>query len=360
MNVSIASIPPRIINKTIYKFIDSILNQTIEIKTIYINLPYTFKRFDPLTEQQKFNLLNYNKKIKLTYTDYDSPALKYIGALRFLEDDEYIFIGDDDQEYHHDLLRRMKEGCYKEAVFQNRYHQVKKGTAGIIHGFTGLMLQKKVFKNLNDFNFPSECWIDDQLFNIYFFLNNIEILPSPIHDFDEIYETLERGMERIGEGALCMMPISRLKQIRELEKLYGVFFLKKGKPDSKGQLKKVDWNIKDITINFCILDKTNDSIKNNCKNLITLYPDFSYNFYTQKDLYKDNPEFEIYTDNYLKYETDKYAFEKIKGKEGHIYINRNMKIDKNFDIYEYLLNEETIFYNNENILLVKSTHKKNL
>tara|TARA_R110000772_G_scaffold257353_1_gene374140 strand:- start:115 stop:1218 length:1104 start_codon:yes stop_codon:yes gene_type:complete len=367
MNISIATIPPRVRDGSLIRCVNSLLIQSIKIKKIYVNLPNKFKRFEQLTETEIKIIEDYDEKIKVTYTNYDSPALKYIGALKHIEnDDEYIFIGDDDQEYHKDLLKKMREGCYKDnAVYQNRYNIVKKGTAGIIHGFVGLMTQKKVFNNLDNFKFPKECWIDDQLFNIYFFLNNIEILPSPIHEFQDIYRKLNNNnQEQIGEGALCMMPKKRSIQIRELEELYGVFFLKKNKPDSQGKLKKVDWKKlydTEINIHYVLLDTTTKAIKENIRRINKSYPDFKYHFHDQKEFFKDYPNFKFYTIHSLNYRTDKYGLELIKRKKGtHIYINRNMRIDPTFDIYEYLLNEETIYFNCENILIIKNNHNNNI
>jgi len=357
MIVSCASIPPRIRNKDIYKFIDSILNQTINVNMIYINLPHHFERFENLNKKEIHELENYNDKIKVTFSDLDSPLLKYTGALKYIDDDEIMFIGDDDQEYKDDLLENMLTGFYDDkAVYQNRYHVVKKGTAGIIHGFVGLMMKRKVFNNFNKFKIPKKCWIDDQLINIYFYKNNIRILPSPVHDFDDIYKTLRNGMEQIGSGALCMMDTPRKKQIRELEIFYNVFFLKKESNKSKGKLKDFDWNIfykLKINIHYVIFDTITSANKKNFEQLMLMYPNFNYNIWDNTSLDKN---IKLYNYHYLNYHSDTFARKKINeyDDELHIYINRNMEINKNFDIYEYLINDEIEFYNNENVLLIKN------
>jgi len=358
ISVSVATIPPRIRNKDIYKFIDSILGQTINVNMIYINLPFSFERFENLNKKELDELENYNDKIKVTYSKLDSPLLKYTGALKYIDDNEIMFIGDDDQEYKEDLLENMVAGFHDDnAVYQNRYHIVKKGTAGIIHGFVGLMMKKKVFNNFNKFIVPKKCWIDDQLINIYFYKNNTPILPSPIHDFDDIYKKLRNGMEQIGSGALCMMDMPRRKQVRELEIFYNVFFLKKECSDGKGKLKDFDWNIVNklkINIHYVIFDTITEANKQNIEHLMLKYPNFNFNIWDNSSL---DENIKLYNYHYLNYYSDTFARTKINeadDDELHIYLNRNMEINKNFDIYEYILNDEIEFYNNENVLLIKN------
>ena len=332
MNVSIATIPPRIRNNNIFNCIDGFLNQTIEVNKIFINLPNKFNRFDNLTEEELLKLKNYNKKVVLTFTNYDSPILKYLGCIPHLKDDDIIFVGDDDQVYKEDLLEKMKDGFYNDdAVFQNRFHQVKKGTAGIIHGFVGLMMKRKVLNNLNNFVLPPQLWIDDQLLSIYFHKNNISILPSPIHDFDDIYNNKylnQQGMEQIGDGALCKMDLSRKKQIRELEIKYDVFFLKKDNIKGKGKIK--------------------------------LYPKCNFHFWNNKEFKINHPNIKLTNSYLINYHSDNFGLKKIKEQENAIYINRNFLIKDDFDLYEFLLNNDDIYFDENNILLIKNTYKNKI
>jgi len=361
VNVSIATIPPRFHDGSLSQCIVGFLNQTIDIKNIYINLPNTFTRFKNLTEREEDEIKNLSPKIIITKTDYDSPALKYLGCLKYLQDDDVIFVGDDDQVYHPNLLEKMLDGFYDDnAVFQNRFHIVKHGTAGIIHGFVGLMMKKKVFKNIHNFDLPSECWIDDQLMNIYFYLNKIRILPSPVNDFDEIFsKTSAYGTEQIGEGALCKMSLPRKKQIKELEHFYNVFFIDKNYKLGKGELKRVDYDkLKMPSIHFVILDQPTKENKENMLRMINKY-DLEYNIWNFKQFTKDYPKVELKTTCQLNYWSNRYGLEKIKeDKNDAIYINRNLIIDKNFDLLEYVLNERNIYHNDNDILLIKDTFCK--
>ena len=364
MNISIASIPPRIHDGSLEKSIRAFLKQSVEIKNIFINLPERFIRFKNLTEEEENKIKSLSSKIIITKTPYDSPALKYLGCLPYVKDDDILFVGDDDQEYHENLLEKMYEGMYNDnAVYQNRYHIVKHGTAGIIHGFVGLMMKAKVFRFIKDFDLPKNCWIDDQLFSIYFHKNNIPILPSPVNDFDEIYSnTSNYGTEQIGEGALCMMDIPRRKQIKELEKMYNVFFLKKNHHLSKGQIKDVDYNnLTFPTIHYVILDKPTKENKSNFKNLVERYPHFNFCCWDYNSFKKEHPEVELKTVVQLNYWSNKYGQEKIQeDKDEAIYINRNLTINKDFDLWEYLLNDDKIFRNESEILLIKKSYQYNI
>lgn len=362
MNISIATIPPRF--NSLLKSLRAFLNQTLEIKKIYVNLPEDFKRFENFTPEQEEEIKAISNKIVITKTPYDSPALKYLGCLPYVDKEDFIFVGDDDQEYHPELLEKMKEGIYNEgAVYQNRYHIVKHGTAGIIHGFVGLMLKAKLLSNIKTFDLPKTCWVDDQLFSIYFHKNNIPILPSPVNDFDEIYsKTSSYGTEQIGDGALCKMDLPRKKQIKELELMYNVFFLKKNHHLSKGKIKDVIYkNIQFPTIHLVILDKPTKENKKNMKMLIEKYPHFNYCFWDFKAFEKDHPEIELKTITQLNYWANKFGLEKIREDKGEaIYINRNLLIDKDFDLWEYLLNDENIFTNEKEILLIKKSYVYNI
>ena len=362
MNVSIATIPPRIKDGSIYKSIDGFLNQTIEINKIYINLCTNFKRFDQLDEMDYKTLIEYNNKVELTFNDYDSPILKYLGPLKHIDDEEYIFIGDDDQVYNKNLLKNMKKGIFDDlSVYQNRFHIIKHGTGGIIHGFVGLMMKKKLLNKLNDFiDFKNDCWIDDQLMSIYFYKNNINIYPTIINDFDDIYEKVSNcEAEHSGAGALHKMKLKRSIQIRELEIKHNVFFLNKDSNKGKGQLKNIDSSIfnEKINIYYVILDNLTPNIKNNIDKLLNKYKEnknINFNFFSSNDFVKQYPEIRLTNDYLLNFFTDKYAIDLINNDEGHsIYINRNFKINEDFDIYKYLLENEKVFYNNEIITIIK-------
>lgn len=357
ISASITTIPPRYKSRDLFKCIDSLLNQSLELTKIYINIPKEYKRFDNFTNKQINKIKKYNSKIKITFYDFDSPLLKYMAPAN---DNEYLFIGDDDQEYNKNLIENMFNSIFdNSAVYQNRYHTVKTGTAGIIHGFVGLILQKKLLNNIFNYYDGSELWVDDQFMSIYFFKENIKIYPTIINDFDDIYINNAK-CEKLGVGGdLCLDPITgkRNKQIRELEKKFNVFFLKKNNPNSKGNLINFNWKnnkIKKI-IHYVVLDNFTKEIKNNLETLIKKYSDeFEFNLINKEYYFEKYNMFNLkyIPYNYINFYSDFIGIQFVNN-EGGIYINRNYLVDDNFDIYELLLNNESKFNKNNCLYYVK-------
>ena len=140
-------------------------------KKIYVNISKDYKRFKNFTDEEIKNIENYNECIEVIINNYDSPLIKHIGIInKHNEKNDFVFIGDDDQEYNYKLLENMRDGIYNNNdVYQNRYHVVKTGTAGIIHGFVGLMYRVGLLDNFsNEMKLPNKLWVDDQFMNIYF------------------------------------------------------------------------------------------------------------------------------------------------------------------------------------------------
>jgi len=273
--VSISTIPTRVQNGTLELFIKSIQKQTEPVKTIYINIPYHFKRFKNLTRQDLENIESMDTRIKVNQFDYDSPLIKYFGAFSHPDKDDFVFIGDDDQEYHPSLLQRMKEGVYdKSKVYQNRYNVVKHGTAGIIHGFVGLMFQCCLLseEGLTQHKLPDDLWVDDQMMSIYFAKEHIDIVASPVHDFDEIFSSLCNGMEKLGTGgdlALSENTSDRLTQIKELEKRYNVHFELKMSNNSKGRCVLLD-TIPQKRIVLTLFNEVSDETQEKIEKLVKI------------------------------------------------------------------------------------------
>lgn len=363
VNISVATIPPRVRNGALFKFIDSLLNQTYTINKIYINISKKYNRFENLNNDEIENIKKYNKKIVVSLCDLDSPLIKYIGSIDKIDDESFLFVGDDDQEYHKELIKNIVDNMYGDNyIYQNRYHTVKKGTAGIIHGFVGLLFKKKLLNNIINYDIPKTLWIDDQFMSYYFFNENYKIVPSFINDFDDIYYKLgETGMEQLGVGGdLCLDKVTgkRREQIEKLEKKYNILFYKKyHKNDSKGDIKRVNsdfYNIK-INIHYVNLDNIyNDNIKSNINNFIKLYENNidKLNLYSKEIINKYINDDEYYKDYILYYEDfiGKKICHELKNKGLNIYFNKYYKIDNNFDlftiIYDYLYNNINFKKNN--------------
>lgn len=238
---SCATIPPRILDGSVFEFIDSMLNQTLEVSCIYVNMPMEYQRFKGglALEQLVRQVQDYHYKVKVNRTTYDSPLIKHLGMYQEESDDTFIFVGDDDQVYHPELLQRMMEGYFDhEAVMQNRMHAVCTGSGGIVHGFVGLMYKAKHLEGFSNFPLPKQCWVDDQLMSIYFHKMGVRIIPSPVHHYSDIYD--QSGLEDLHEctgGAEALHKMGdRDSDVRELADLYSVEFLHTHDPNGQGKI----------------------------------------------------------------------------------------------------------------------------
>lgn len=235
---SLTTIPPRVQRGDIYRCIDSLLDQTRTLDQIYVNVAAKYQRFDSLNTWDLQELKDYHPLIKVVVIDYDTPLIKHLGPYMYEPADSVQFVCDDDQEYHPRLIERMIEGYFdRRSLMQNRYHFVRTGSGGIVHGFVGCMYTTSLMKGFYDgsFTVPRQCWVDDQLMSIYCHEMGIRIIPSPVMDYDEIYSRLdEYGNEQNGGKEALHKFGSRDEQIQVLEKLYRVRFVNQHNPNGRG------------------------------------------------------------------------------------------------------------------------------
>jgi len=362
--VSVATIPPRVRNGCLSKFIHSMLNQTLQPKKIYVNVSRNYQRFENLTELEINEIKNINLDvIEVIRCDLDSPLIKHIGYLNHHADkSDFVFVGDDDQEYNLTLLERMRGGIYnKDNIYQNRFHVVKTGTAGIIHGFVGLMYQVARLNNFHSImDTKKQVWVDDQFMNIYFHKNNNKIVASPINDFDEIFYTLgDTGMEQLGKGGdLCLDSLTnnRLQEIFDLECEYDVKFLLKNNPKSKGECIDYTRNPKGRNMFITIPDKLTDKVKKNIQEWSNYANAFKYNFSLLK-IKKEVLSLPNCPAHIKEFIADKEGL-LLCHKHGGIYVNRNFTCNTMLDLEDYLDQEQFTYFNHNKVCVAGS--KKNI
>jgi hypothetical protein len=181
------------------------------------NLPEYF-----LTEEP------YKSKLIITYGQDYGPATKYLGALEYISNSQWIFFCDDDQEYHHNLISKMINNISDISIYQNRYNIINNGSGGIIHGYVGNLIHRSLLNELPKFDLPDSAkYVDDQWMSIYCHLNNIKMYPSGIENYNDIFSVLENGYEKIGKDALAQLNNRDIK-IKELEKYYNIKFINDG------------------------------------------------------------------------------------------------------------------------------------
>jgi len=239
---SLTSIPSRFDNCKLT--IDSIIDQ---VDHIYLNLCNKYSRFEDITIDDITNRIPsifltepYKSKLTIIFGNDYGPATKYLGALEHISNSQWIFFCDDDQEYHHNLINRMKNNMVKTnllqnintnskfCIYQNRYNIVKNGSGGIIHGYVGNLIYRSLLNELPLFDLQDIAkLVDDQWMSIYCYLQNINIYPSGIEEYSDIFSILENGYEKIGKDSLAGL-YNRETKIKELESYYGIKFIENG------------------------------------------------------------------------------------------------------------------------------------
>jgi len=151
-------------------------------KTIYLNVPYVFKKTGERYNIPKW-LNKYTKtgQVTLIRPEDKGPATKFMGLLEYrehsegIDSEEYICVVDDDQIYNKYLLSNMIK---KADEFQGaRVISVHIDLAPPrLQGWTGYIFKKKLLNNIINYPATNECFsVDDPWITSYFMDNNIEI-----------------------------------------------------------------------------------------------------------------------------------------------------------------------------------------
>ena len=215
---SLTTIPPR--SESCRLALDSLIPQ---VDQIYLCVSKTYRRFGDWVPWDFLAEEPYASKVTIVYTEDRGPATKYLGALGQISD-SWIFICDDDQEYHPTLIDRMMNSVNDIAVYQNHYESIKEKTSGgFVHGYVGLLAHSSLLADLPAFPLPDAAqFVDDQWMSIYCFLKGIRILPG-VETYEEIYKVLDGCQEKIGEASLAGLQ-NRDEMVAALAREFGVAF----------------------------------------------------------------------------------------------------------------------------------------
>ena len=98
-SVSLSSIPSRF--ESVKKVINSINLQTIIPKKIFLNIPYSYKRF-PQIKDINLDIFQYIKddNFQISRCDDYGPGTKLLGSINLLKNFDFVILVDDDHYYH--------------------------------------------------------------------------------------------------------------------------------------------------------------------------------------------------------------------------------------------------------------------
>jgi hypothetical protein len=153
------------------------------------------------------------------------PATKYLGAIHRIPANTWVFVCDDDQEYHPNLLKRMLDSVRKLALYQNHFESIKQKTSGgMVHGYVGMLIHSSFLSGLPLFPLPPPAqFVDDQWMSIYCFRNKIPIENSGVEEYRDIFRVLDGWHEKIGADGLAGLG-GRAERVSEIERALAVRF----------------------------------------------------------------------------------------------------------------------------------------
>ena len=188
--VSLTSIPSRINN--IHETIESINNQSLKPKKIFLNLPKRYKRFPEYkySEKQISMLRKYNLEV-VRCQDY-GPATKLMGSISDIKNNfECVILIDDDHIYHKKTFEIFIENFKKEKInysfYVNKIFNINYG-----QGADGFLINTKYLDDIEKFYLKyvdnnNNLFLDDDLWiAIYLYCEKKTKIKNLIYEFKRI------------------------------------------------------------------------------------------------------------------------------------------------------------------------------
>lgn len=190
-----------------------------QVDAIVLSVPESYRRFESQPLPQ------WMSSVRVVRGEDLGPASKYLGALSEIPQGAWVFICDDDQEYHPTLLRRMKESLTSIGIYQNHFASIRQKTSGgMIHGYVGLLVHESLLRALPSFPLPESArFVDDQWMSAYCWRHDISIYPTSAESYADIFAVLQNGHEKLGCASLSGLQ-TRDQRIQELEHALGIVF----------------------------------------------------------------------------------------------------------------------------------------
>lgn len=219
---SLTTIPPRI-EQSCRLTIDSLLPQ---VEHIYLSVADNYSRFGVLEDLPEYlSEEPYKSKVTVVRGPDYGPASKYIGAIHHLPKATWVFVCDDDQEYHSQLINRMRESITMTAVYQNHFDSIQRKTSGgLIHGYVGNLVPADLLMRLETFPLPDAArFVDDQWMSIVCHRFGCPIQPTSCEQYADIFQVLENNHEKLGIDSLAGLA-NRDAKVQELSAYFKVRF----------------------------------------------------------------------------------------------------------------------------------------
>jgi hypothetical protein len=175
--VSISAIPQRL--KNLNETIESLLNQTRKPDKIFINIPYKYKRFNQIVDDNQLPKVD-NSIVEITRCEDYGPGTKLLGSLNKLKKNSLLILADDDHIYKDYMIEKFfyfyskaPDNAYSFYVYPIKNFPVGQGADGFAintNHLTGInFFYDKVVKDHKELFLNDDLWIS---YFLYFFKKN--------------------------------------------------------------------------------------------------------------------------------------------------------------------------------------------
>ena len=175
--ISISTIPQRI--KHLNESVNSLLNPTRKPDKIFVNIPYTYKRFkETIADNQipKFD----SSIVEITRCEDCGPGTKLLGSLNKLEKNSLLILADDDHTYENYMIEKFFYFYSKAPNNAYSFYVHPLGNFGIGQGADGFAINTNYLKGIKNFYDEvvkdyKELFLYDDLwisYFLYFFKKN--------------------------------------------------------------------------------------------------------------------------------------------------------------------------------------------
>ena len=175
--VSISTIPQRI--KNLNESVNSLLNQTIKPDKIFINIPFKYRRFTEIIQDEQIPKFDSNL-IEITRCEDCGPGTKLLGSLDKFEKNSLVILVDDDHTYEDYMIEKFFYFYSKAPDNAYSFYVHPLGNFGIGQGADGFAINTnyltgiknfydKIVKDYKELFLYDDLWIS---YFLYFFKKN--------------------------------------------------------------------------------------------------------------------------------------------------------------------------------------------
>ena len=175
--VSITTIPQRI--KNLGKSVESLLKQTRKPDKIFINIPFKYKRFNEVINDEQIPKFDDNY-VEINRCEDYGPGTKLLGSLSKLKKNSLIILADDDNIYEDYMIEKFHYYYSLEPDNAYSFYVHPLGNFGIGQGADGFAINTNHLNGIEDFyntivkNYKELFLYDDLWISyfLYFFKKN--------------------------------------------------------------------------------------------------------------------------------------------------------------------------------------------